>query len=96
MMASTTASRGRQALAPMSNQKDASIPAPVAPSETEVSECEDITFTKEEVIELLNDKFKGKKFDTKVCRCYVILCLQYHHLNMYLNYVVRHPFCIYS
>ncbi|XP_023758682.1 kinesin-like protein KIN-14C [Lactuca sativa] len=66
MMASTTASRGRQALAPMSNQKDASIPAPVAPSETEVSECEDITFTKEEVIELLNDKFKGKKFDTKL------------------------------
>ena len=70
MMASTTASRGRQALAPMNNQKD----VPVAPpSETEVSECENIEFTKEEVDVLLNEKFKGKKFDSKVCFCYVIL-----------------------
>ncbi|KAL4563116.1 hypothetical protein LXL04_027149 [Taraxacum kok-saghyz] len=62
MMASTTASRGRQALAPMNNQKD----VPVAPpSETEVSECENIEFTKEEVDVLLNEKFKGKKFDSK-------------------------------
>ncbi|KAI3495244.1 hypothetical protein L1887_37487 [Cichorium endivia] len=61
MMASTTASRGRQALAPMNNQKD----VPAAPSETEVSECETIEFTKEEVDVLLNEKFKGKKFDSK-------------------------------
>ncbi|KAL4580425.1 hypothetical protein LXL04_016617 [Taraxacum kok-saghyz] len=62
MMASTTASRGRQALAPMNNQKD----VPVAPPyETEVSECENIEFTKEEVDVLLNEKFKGKKFDSK-------------------------------
>ncbi|KAL4553986.1 hypothetical protein LXL04_039894 [Taraxacum kok-saghyz] len=62
MMASTTASRGRQALAPMNNQKD----VPVAPpSETEVSECENIEFTKEEVDVLVNEKFKGKKFDSK-------------------------------
>ncbi|KAL4554461.1 hypothetical protein LXL04_039291 [Taraxacum kok-saghyz] len=57
MMASKTASRGRQALAPMNYQKD----VPVAPpSETEVSECENIEFTKEEVDVLVNEKFKGK------------------------------------
>ncbi|KVH88334.1 Kinesin, motor domain-containing protein [Cynara cardunculus var. scolymus] len=61
MMASTTASRGRQALAPMNNQKDVAV----APSETEGSECENIEFTKEEVDALLNERFKGKKFDSK-------------------------------
>lgn len=61
MMASTTASRGRQALAPMNNPKDVAV----APSETEGSECENIEFTKDEVDALLNERFKGKKFDSK-------------------------------
>ncbi|KAI3741078.1 hypothetical protein L1987_58745 [Smallanthus sonchifolius] len=61
ILSSTTSSRGRQALAPMNNQKE----VPVAPSETEGSESEVIEFTKEEVDALLNEKFKGKKFDSK-------------------------------
>ncbi|KAJ9566172.1 hypothetical protein OSB04_002138, partial [Centaurea solstitialis] len=61
MMASTTASRGRQPLAPMNNQNDVAV----APSETEGSECKNIEFTKEEVDALLNERFKGKKFDSK-------------------------------
>nr|XP_043621181.1 kinesin-like protein KIN-14C [Erigeron canadensis] len=62
MMASTTASRGRQALAPVSTPKEAGI----APSsETEASEFDNIEFTKEEVDALLNERFKGKKFDSK-------------------------------
>ncbi|KAF5804198.1 putative minus-end-directed kinesin ATPase [Helianthus annuus] len=62
LTAATSSSRGRQALAPMNNQKD----VPVAPSETEATETEIIEFTKEEVEALLNERFKPKtKFDTK-------------------------------
>lgn len=61
-MSSTTSSRGRQALAPMNNQKEVAV----APSEPEVPEIENIEFTKEEVDALMNEKFKGKKFDSKV------------------------------
>lgn len=61
MMASTTASRGRQALAPVNNQKELAV----APSEIEGSECENIELTKEEVDAILIERFKGKKFDSK-------------------------------
>ncbi|KAD3069331.1 hypothetical protein E3N88_37211 [Mikania micrantha] len=61
VMSSTSSSRGRQALAPMNNQKEVSV----APSETEGTESELVEFTKEEVDALLNEKFKGKKFDSK-------------------------------
>ena len=61
--ASTTSSRGRQALAPVTtNQKEAAA----APSEAQVPEDENIEFTKEEVDALLSEKFKGGKFDSKV------------------------------
>lgn len=63
MMASTTASGCSQSLASRNNQKDVTV----APSETQVSEWEIVESTKEEEVDvLLNDKFKGNKFDSKV------------------------------
>ncbi|XP_023758728.1 kinesin-like protein KIN-14C isoform X1 [Lactuca sativa] len=62
MMASTTASGCSQSLASRNNQKDVTV----APSETQVSEWEIVESTKEEEVDvLLNDKFKGNKFDSK-------------------------------
>ncbi|XP_076942047.1 kinesin-like protein KIN-14D [Bidens hawaiensis] len=61
LMSSTLSSRGRQALTPMNNHKEVSV----APSEAEAPENEIIEFTKEEVDALLNERFKGKKFDSK-------------------------------
>ncbi|XP_076948754.1 kinesin-like protein KIN-14D [Bidens hawaiensis] len=62
LMSSTLSSRGRQALTPMNNHKEVSV-APL--SEAEAPENEVIEFTKEEVDALLNERFKGKKFDSK-------------------------------
>ncbi|KAI7745037.1 hypothetical protein M8C21_000016 [Ambrosia artemisiifolia] len=62
MMAPTSSSRGRQALAPMNNHKE----VPVAPPETEAIQSEAIEFTKEDVEALLKEKFQGKaKYDSK-------------------------------
>ncbi|GJY58034.1 kinesin-like protein KIN-14C, partial [Tanacetum coccineum] len=62
IMASTTSSRGRQALASVTtNQKEVAA----APSEAQVPEDQIMEFTKEEVDALLNERFKGKKFDSK-------------------------------
>ncbi|PWA91202.1 kinesin 1 [Artemisia annua] len=68
IMASTTSSRGRQALAPVTtNQREAAA----APSEAQVPEDENIEFTKEEVDALLNEKFKGGKFDSKAKQVWI-------------------------
>nr|GEV18935.1 kinesin-like protein KIN-14C [Tanacetum cinerariifolium] len=63
-MASTTSSRSRQALAPVTtNQKEVAA----APSEAQVPEDENMEFTKEEVDALLKQPFKGKTKDWVTC-----------------------------
>nr|GEV14624.1 kinesin-like protein KIN-14C [Tanacetum cinerariifolium] len=63
-MASTTSSRSRQALAPVTtNQKEVAA----ATSEAQVPEDENMEFTKEEVDALLKQPFKGKTQDWVTC-----------------------------
>ncbi|KAK2990991.1 hypothetical protein RJ640_005473 [Escallonia rubra] len=64
MMGSTTASRGRQALAVVNNRQDVAAGAGDLGG-TEGSESGNVEFTKEEVETLLNERPKGKKFDLK-------------------------------
>ncbi|KAK3035112.1 hypothetical protein RJ639_032614 [Escallonia herrerae] len=64
MMGSTTASRGRQALAVVNNRQDLATGAGDLGG-TEGSESGNVEFTKEEVETLLNERPKGKKFDLK-------------------------------
>ncbi|KAK3024948.1 hypothetical protein RJ639_042755, partial [Escallonia herrerae] len=64
MMGSTTASRGRQALAVVNNRQDLAAGAGGLGG-TEGSESGNVDFTKEEVEALLNERPKGKKFDLK-------------------------------
>ncbi|GKE79542.1 hypothetical protein Tco_1545662 [Tanacetum coccineum] len=68
-MASTTSSRSRHVLAPVTtNQKEVAA----ATSKTHVLEDENMEFTKEEVDALLNEQFKGKaQFNLKVS---LVLC----------------------
>ncbi|KAL7212031.1 hypothetical protein ACSBR2_014818 [Camellia fascicularis] len=56
--------RGRQPFSSVNNRQDAAANAGHLAG-TEGSECGTVEFTKEEVEALLNEKFKGKKFDLK-------------------------------
>lgn len=63
-MGSTTASRGRQALYVVNNNKQDVVASDVAM--TDASECGIVDFTKDDVEALLNVKIQGTRFDFKV------------------------------
>ena len=63
MLGPTAGARGRQPFVDVNNRQGVSANDACS---TEDSECGTVEFTKEEVDALLSEKFKGKKFDTKV------------------------------